>query len=185
MESIIPNIIHNPDRLDRLTILKKELENQGIEHYRLWDSIHDETSVVKGINLAHKQIVQFAKDEGLEEVLIWEDDIKFYSNKGFEYYLKNKPTDYDIYLGGIFLGEIKEGKVDRFTALHCYIVHNRFYDTFLNTPDNIHLDAALADVGKYVVCEPMVCAQHNGYSQNSNNYCNFDVILSQRTWYNA
>ena len=65
-----------------------------------------------------------------------EDDVYFPAQDGFEYFLKNKPDDFDIYLGGIYLGSDKVKEMNqrirhRFSGLHCYIVHERFYDTFL------------------------------------------------------
>lgn len=177
-----PNIIHNRAKNERYIILMNELATQGIVDYEIWDAVHDVT-VIKSINLAHKQIVKWAKENNQPSVLIFEDDIKFTDTTAFEYYLRNIPEDYDIYLGGYFLGEVKDVLLHEFTALHCYMVHERFYDIFLGTKDDIHLDQALAGLGKYVPCQPIVAIQHNGWSDNARQYCNFDRIFQSKILY--
>lgn len=177
---MIPNILHREERTDRIPRLMQELESQNITDYRFWDGIHDRRSVEAGVNQAHKQIVRWAKEIGLSKVLIFEDDIKFCDEGAFKYYLQNEPLDYDLYMGGIFLGQIKDGIAERFTAMHCYMVHERFYDTFLSTPNDIHIDHSLAGLGKYVVCEPFIAIQYNGHSDNAGGYRNYDVIFENR-----
>ena len=177
---MIPNIIHKTERTERKENLLRELKEQGIESYNIWEGVYSPNSTMEGINLAHKQIVEWAKNERLEKVLIFEDDIKFTDKGAWKYFLNNEPKEYDIYLGGIYLGVINEGLVSAFTALHCYVVHSRFYDKFLSVKSDLHLDHALADGGKYIVCEPMIAVQYNGWSDNSAAVCNYDNIISQR-----
>ena len=143
------------------------------------------TSVKKGINLAHKQIVEYAKLKEWEDVLIMEDDIRFCGEGAFNYYLENKPKKFDIYLGGIYLGEIdEENKVKSFSGLHCYIVHSRFYDKFLSVPDDEHLDRILANMGEYYVSNPFTSIQYNGKSSQTKQEENYDNLLNGRILYN-
>lgn len=183
MAVVIPNIIHCSHHLERKKKLLKELATQGIESYNIWEGVYGKKSMVANINAAHKQIIQWAKDNGETKVLIFEDDIKFCDEGAFQYYLDNEPDDYDIYLGGIYLGQIKDRIVKQFTALHCYMVHERFYDTFLNAPDDRHIDHALTGAGKYVVCDPMIAVQYDGWSDNSQKYCNYQIILESKNLY--
>lgn len=176
------NIIHKDDRPERIEPLMKQLSEQGINHFRLWDGIHART-VVEGVNLAHKQIIQNAKDYGLEKVLVFEDDIEFFGKGAFDYYLKHEPDEYDIYLGGIYLGKIVNGVAMYFTAMHCYMVHSRFYNTFLSVPNDMHIDHALAGLGLYVVCDPFICRQSNGHSSNTGKYENYDILFNNRNIY--
>lgn len=173
------NIIHNKSQTQRYATLMQELEAQGINDYEIWAAVREST-VIKGINLAHKQIVRSAKENNEQAVLIFEDDIKFTDNGAFNYYISNIPKSYDIYLGGYFLGIETDGKLKEFTALHCYMVHERFYDTFLNTKDSIHLDQALSGLGEFIPCNPIVAIQHNGWSFNSRQHCNFDKLFENR-----
>jgi hypothetical protein len=182
---LIPNILHSPKRTDRIPVLEDELEMQGIDHYNTWHPIHAPT-IKESINISHKQIIQWAKDNYLPEVLIFEDDIKFLGEGAIDYYMEQKPKDYDLYLGGIYHGKIKEDNtVEKFTALHCYFVHQNFYNTFLSTNSHQHLDHALAGLGKYIVCNPMIAVQQNGYSDNEKSYQNYDQLIKNRNLYSS
>ena len=174
------HVIHNSDRADRKKVLLGEFEKQGIRNYVFFPSVHDVELVQKGINKAHKNIIQYAKENNLESVLIAEDDIQFFDEGAFDFYIKNKPDDYDIYLGGIYLGEIEYGITKRFTGMTLYMVHNKFYDTFLSTDEYEHIDISLAYLGKYVVCDPFVVRQHNGISDNEKKYMNYDFMFDYR-----
>jgi len=179
MENSI-NIIHLSVRVDRMKILENELEMQGIDNVNIWEGIYHPKSIMKSISLAHKQIIKWAKETGLKTVTVFEDDIKFTDKGAWDYYVDNEPLDYDIYLGGIYLGTIKNSIANSWTAAHCYTVHERFYDVFLKSDEDKHIDTALAGLGKYVVCEPMIAVQYNGVSNNTNQYCNFDSIINSR-----
>lgn len=179
------NIIHKSEQVERMNVLKKELEEQGIGNYNLWEGVYHPESVVTGINKAHKQIVEWAKENDLWEVIIMEDDVKFCGKGAFDYYLKNKPDDFDIYLGGIFLGVMNdENIVGRFTGMTCYCVLKRFYEKFLAVDEKEHIDIALSHLGKYVVCNPFIVTQHNGVSSNTTRYENYEAIFENRKLYN-
>lgn len=175
------NVIHLPHRVDRYETLKRELEEQKISSYKLWEGIVDANLTTKGISLAHKQIVRHARNKNLTEVLIAEDDIHFTAPRAFEFYLANKPEEFDIYLGGILQGNIENGNiVADFSGLTLYTIHHRFYDTFLSLPENKHIDRALRHQGKYVVCSPFVVTQHNGFSDNQKKHCEYDTFFHNR-----
>lgn len=181
---MIANIIHDNKRIDRFQILHKELTEQNIT-YAIWPAIKDispATSVMK----AHAQIVKWAKETNQPEVLIMEDDIRFCGPGSFDYYLSNKPTDFDLYLGGIYYGHIlPDNTVKKFSALHCYIIHERFYDTFLQAPIKKHLDTHLSELrGKYVVCNPLAAIQHNGFSDQIGKDVHYDHLLKPFKLYN-
>jgi hypothetical protein len=170
-------------RKQRLPKLLEELNRQGITDYEFWDAIYL-PSIKAGINAAHKQIVEYAKLAGWEEVCIAEDDLQFTNHKSWQYYLNNKPSDYDIYLSMVYIGDIKEDNtVDYFTGLTLYTVNSRFYDEFLDADPTSHLDIALSHAGKFVVCNPFVAKQHNGLSSNTGKLENYDKLLSNRQFY--
>lgn len=178
------HIIHLPHRKDRLEILKKELEIQNITDYRIWKGIINPQSACKGISQAHKQIIQFAKHENLSEILIAEDDIQFTSPSSFTFYLKNKPANYDIYLGGIIWGKLNEdNSVDDFSGTTLYLVKQKFYDTLLSLPEDKDYDRALAMKGRFFVCNPMVVIQHNGFSDNQKRYIDFGPYIRRTKLY--
>jgi hypothetical protein len=174
------NLIHG-NRSERLQTLKEQLRSNNVTDYEFWEGVY-RPSIKASINEAHKQIVMYAKIAGWKEVCIAEDDLIFTSPKSWEYFLDNKPKDYDLYLSMIYLGEPDENnEVKDFTGLTMYCVHERFYDTFLNTPYDDHLDRLLSKTeGKFVVCNPFVAKQTNGFSSNTGKMENYDQLLINR-----
>lgn len=181
---MILHIIHLPERQDRLVLLKAELEQQNIQNFRIWEGVRNIENPKKGISIAHKKIVQFARETQLPAVLIGEDDLKFTATGAFDFFLRNIPQNYDIYLAGIIYGKLKpDNSVDDFSGTMLYVLHQRFYDIFLSIPEDQHLDRALALKGKYIVCNPMAAIQHNGYSDNSKRYYNYEPYVRNRRLY--
>lgn len=156
------------NRSERVPRLMKEMETQGITDYELWDGIYKYDSAKKNINAAHRQIVEFAKLSEWECVAIGEDDIRFFAPGAWDYFLKNKPADFDLYLSSIYVGDIKEDNtVDYWCGFGLYICHSRFYDTFLSIDKDNHIDHALKGLGKVVVCNPFIAEQFDGWSSNT------------------
>lgn len=182
---MIPNIIHNPNREERLPRLQAEMQRQGIEEYNLWPAIVYNTSDrYRGVSHAHKQIVGWAEQEGLPEVLIMEDDVRFPAPNGYEHFLYNMPEDFDIYLGGVYGGEIlKDGLMEKFTALHCYIIRQQFYQTFLDASESEDIDHALAGLGVYYVCFPFAAIQYDGWSDTQYQIMDYSSLLDGRLIY--
>ena len=159
-------IIHNYARIDRAILLQKEMLDQGIS-WRVWPAIMNPTVSFVGVCQAHKQIVRWANQEGLKEVCIGEDDLHFFAPGAWDFFLQNKPEDFDLYLGGVFYGHLDEENVVKdWCGMTLYIVNERFYDTFLGLNEWNNLDRELAFKGRYVVCNPFVVTQHGGYSDN-------------------
>jgi hypothetical protein len=184
-DQIIPtvNIINLPHRMDRLLLCKQELASQNITDYKIWPGIIDPVKVFRGISQAHKQIVSFAKDNGLPEVLIGEDDLMFTCARSFEYFMENKPSDYDVYLASIYNGQLNEDNTVRDLAgFTFYMVHSRFYDTFLSLSENDHIDRSLRLYkGRYVVCNPFIAIQRDGFSDNKRKICNYRSYMKNRS----
>lgn len=173
------------NRAERIPRLHTELQTQGITDYEFWPGIFV-PSIKKSINLAHKQIVEYASVAGWDEVCIAEDDIKFSSPGAWDYFLKQKPKDFDIYLGGIFLGyPDKNWLLKEFTGMTCYIVAKRFYDTFLSIPEDEHIDHALKGLGVYKVCEPFVVTQWDGFSGNTGKIETYVDLQKTRNFYSG
>jgi GT2 family glycosyltransferase len=178
------NIIHLPHRTDRLKILKKELQSNNISDYQLWPGILNKFNTHTGISQAHKQIVKYASEKGLKNILIAEDDLRFTSPNSFQYFQNSIPKEYDLFLASVYHGQLSnENLVSRFSGLTFYSVNHHFYAKFLDLPENVHLDIALSGLGKYVVCNPFTVIQHNGYSDNSKQNCNYDIYMRNRKLY--
>jgi hypothetical protein len=180
------HIISNPKIISRVTKLHEELERQKITDFKLWPSIQVPHKPARfGISLAHKAIIEWALIEGLEKVMVFEDDIRFPAEDGFQYYLANEPKDdYDLYLGGVYRGDINEqGITKRFTGMHHYTIHERFYTAFLGVDENLDIDGAMSGLGKFYVCNPFASIQHNGFSQNCNGNMDYTHLLKGRKIY--
>lgn len=182
---IIPNIILNKERIFLVEQLHNEMKRQGIVEYKLWPSIHISNKPKRtGISKAHKQIVEWAILEGIEEVCIMESDIWFPASDGWKYFLEHKPqTPYDLYLGGITRGDIKDGKTKRYTGQFCYFIHERFYTTFLSANENLDIDGAMSGKGEFYVCEPFACFCYPGWSDNANGVMDYNHLLVGREIY--
>lgn len=174
------NLLHREDRRSRATRQAKE---QGFE-IRFWPGIINKHSLHTGICQAHKQIVQYAKEEKLSSVTIMEDDTRFFGPGAFKHYIKHRPIAYDIYLGMIYVGKIEKNVViEGWSGMTLYTVHQRFYDKFLSIPDDSQIDQRLGEmcrIYKFVVCNPFVCEQDGSYSDHKMSSCDYSSLLKGR-----
>lgn len=177
-EPMLLHIIHLKNRKDRIQLLEKQIVEQSIVNYKLWEGVLEENPKKAK---AHKQIIEWAKKENIDSIMIAEDDIKFTSSGAFNYFIENEPKEYDLYLGGIMYGKINhDNTVNDFSGLTLYKIRNNFYDTFLSLPEEKDIDRTLINKGKFVVCYPFVVTQYNGYSDNQKKYQNYDIYLQNR-----
>lgn len=168
---MIINIIHLPNdpkyphREEREKSVIEQMEMEGCE-YKFWPGIVCDPRK-QGINKAHRQIVQWAKDTNQKSVTIAEDDLLFYASGAWQYYVDNMPEDFDIYLSSYYFGKAKEDNtVDSFSGLTLYTIHGRYFDKYLTIPEHIHIDTGVSLIGgKFVVCPKFVTKQMNGYSE--------------------
>lgn len=166
------NVILDRRHSEREAEMLLEFEAQGITEYKFWDCIIL-PSVVQSINASHKMIVQDAKDNGLSEVCIFEDDCYFRKKDGWNYFVKNKPESFDVYVGGCYLVDNRNKyeaplvKVNEWVGNHCIIVHSKYYDTFLSLPHDQHIDTINAGKGDFYLCFPYPALQRAGMSANA------------------
>ena len=182
------NIIHDDRRPEKMPLLLEELSKQGITNYKIWPPVEDSNSVIRSINLSHKQIIQDAKDRGLDEVCVAEDDVFFTAPNAYQRFLDKKPVFFNLYLGGCYT-PIKHGWDEApysYTlnpvGLHFYICHSRYYETFLSTDENMHIDTAQSSIG-IKVCYPMVALQRPGFSANNRGHADYNSILKPEDIY--
>lgn len=176
---MILNIIQDFRRPEKLGPLEQEMLRQGIS-YRLWDAIIL-PDVVASINASHKAIVRYAKETGLPEVAIAEDDVCFPAPDGWLYWLERMPLDFDIYAAGTY-GGVENFAPKSNVGAHCYIVHERYYDRFLAVPDHAHIDLA-QDGADIEVVYPMAAIQRPGWSANNQKWSDYNSVLSDKDVY--
>jgi hypothetical protein len=136
---------------------------------------------IQAISLSHKKIVKYAKDNKLPEICIAEDDILFTSLNSYKYFLDNKPDDFDIYLGGYYTGiPLPDKTLYSFSGLHIYCIRESFYEKFLSVTTLRNIDQAIAGMGLFKFCEPLVAKQRNGYSFHRKKIVDDDHFLEDR-----
>lgn len=158
-----------------------ELETQGINDYEFWPGVYKYDSAKENINAAHKQIVEYAKVAGFESVAIAEDDIKFFAPGAWDYFIKNTPTDYDLYMSSVYVGDIaQDNTVSDFCGFGLYIVHSHFYDKFLSADKYDHIDRAMKGLGRFIVCDPFIAGQWDGFSSNTGKEETYGNLMNGR-----
>lgn len=186
---IIPTLLYDDRNSELFKIVVDEMHRQGIEQYKFQSPIIC-NSIVKSINISQKAIVQKAKERGDKECCILEDDIWFPADDGWQYFLKNKPEDYDIYIGGSYLQDNRieyispVTKVSEYVGNHCIIIHEKYYDKFLSVDDNLHIDTAQKGLGDFYLCYPMPALQRAGKSANNGfQEVNYNSVLKEEAIY--
>lgn len=184
MPQLCLQIIHLPHRTDRRELLQKEMQRQHVTNFRIWEGIRDPECSHRGISRAHKQIIAWAVAKQLPHVLIAEDDILFSAPGALDYFLTKVPADFDLYLGGIIWGNIqRDNTVDDFSGTTLYLVNERFYPTLLRLPEDIDYDRAMAGLGKFIVCQPMIVSQQSGYSDHYERAVTFSPMADPEKWF--
>jgi len=193
LEEIKAYCIHLPKRIDREGNMYKELNYFVPNQYTIIDG--EEHPIGKiGVSRSFKKVITEAKKLKLPYVLIFEDDVKFTSDKsreGFQKALDNLPPNWDILLGGIYADNnlydfnyyIK--RVDLFSALHCVLIRDTMYDKILEHKEDMYktidLDlyiSRLPNVNKFLVY-PMIAIQYIGESDTVNKTVNYSNLLEK------
>lgn len=190
-ETFAPDTPQYKEALFREGNIQQVVKEQGITDFKIWDGIITPQTPFLGINLAFKSIVQDAKERGLKECLVAEDDILFKSKRGLQYYLDNMPEDYDLYMGSAYRCLINpQNKIEfGFSGLTMIMINERFYDVFLSMKFMNNLDRELGRFAwkyKYIVCNPFVCHQHANFSLHRGEAIgSYDDLLEGRKLYNG
>lgn len=172
IEHNIINVINLEHRDLRLQQFHEESIVQGFG-YRTWPGIIIKGNNRHAINLAHRQIVQYAQDHNLKYVAIAEDDCRFFAPGAWKYFMEKMPDDFDIYFSMYYAADsVSENRITGlFSGMTMYIVHKRFYETFLSLPNNVHIDREMlgpvADQYKFIFCDQVVCEQDGSQSDNT------------------
>lgn len=165
---------------DRYASITQQLIHQNIANYKIWDGLEDKYNVCRAINKSHKQIIKWAKDNSMPNICILEDDCVFTSLGAFDFFMKNKPIEFDMYLGSLSSGKPDEkGVVKWFRGMTLYMVNGCFYDIFLSVKDDENIDAALSNKGNYIVCPEAVCYQKDGYSYHKKEMKQYSKLSNQ------
>ena len=164
------NVINLQRRPDRKLSIIQHFDKLNLL-YKFWDG-YDDRSILgfKNVPQSHKSVVRDAKNKNLELVAIAEDDTRFSHQNSMDVFLKKAPKDFDLYFGMIYSGNIQDDRITHgFSGMQFYVIHSRFYDTFLSADPNKHIDTWLGErchEYQYYVCDPFICYGESGYSDN-------------------
>ena len=179
-------VIYNSYRPEKYDLFMDELKRQGIDNFEIFFCEQNQNhNMVERISESFKTVIREAKERGDEEITIFEDDVMFPNENAWNYFMQHKPDYYDIYIGGSYMIDNRINykppivKVPNYIGNHCIIVHERYYDTWLNTNSLEHCDGVHKD-GDFFLCFPMVALQRPGYSENHSNATNQIVNYNPR-----
>lgn len=184
-------------RSDRKEHMDRELNKHGIYDYvKRYNAVVATGDTLRHSYIAsgtsHRNIVQDAKDKGLEAVLILEDDIFFKDGveQQLETSVKNlfQRDDWDLYYisANIFDNPISLVAdnlmyISMCYCIHAYAVHQRAYDRVLayDPVNDDPFDKWLNEnnfrkFGGY----PLICSQIDGVSDNVGGYIGYDEIFT-------
>lgn len=188
-------VINLPHRTERL---RKTLENLSV----FFSEIKPEIFLCNGVVLentthavreAHKNAVRMAATAGERQALIFEDDILF-RDGSFEYFktlMQNLPDDFDVVLFGIYSGQIYEtenlffDKVNKFSGLQMYLVHERAYDKILSYTGGQPIDHWIGLNLNCYISKKHFSYQSDGWSDNAKTMTNYnsDVLPNFKEYF--
>jgi len=171
---IKPTVIYD-ERRDAFFI--DEMASQGIGLYDIFPAITDRATVTASINASHKAIVEIAMYRKEEVCVIMEDDVLFTREGAWERFLEEMPGDFDLWLGGCY-SPVVNGITKIPVGFHCYAIHESYYETFLSTSKDGHIDSSQVG-GLYKVCYPMIALQRPGYSFNNKHVVDYNSVLKE------
>lgn len=154
--------INLAQRTDRRELFEKRTAKLGINATRfeaivpqpeyvqmLYEGHEDNTRAQKiGCTLSHQGIIRLAKEKGLKNVLIFEDDCLFLEGFNDKLSLSVRELEgfeWDLFYGGgepnNYMHQVSENlymmkNSGGMYATHCYAVHERFYETVLSYEAN-------------------------------------------------
>jgi len=197
LEDLEGYCIHLANRKDREENMYKELDYFIPNQYNIINGVIEPIGKI-GVSKSFKNVISSAQFKGLEQVLVFEDDVRFTSDKSrerFQMAMDTLPDDWDILLGGVYYcDELQDcnkymKKVNKFSALHCVLFRNTVYNKILkheiNGQKTVHIDKYLSDFSNtkeklnIYVAYPMIAIQYEGKSNTANRVVDYKNLLSK------
>lgn len=187
-------VIHNIHNTQRKESLIQEMSHQGLKlrkDYVLVQAEMHRGKACTGISRSHKKCIRAAKERNMPYAIIIEDDIMFLHPESlikFQKYRSELPDDWQIYLGGIYDGtpvpisDCIATVSDKISGLHMYMVHQEFYDTFLQADEAANLDWWISTQAKakMYLAYPMLALQHEFYSDNAKKVLHYNYAINKK-----
>lgn len=171
------NLDERPDRWEQVL---NEFKKVGIENVERFSAVKHEKGAI-GCRESHLNIIKKAKEEKLNNVLIFEDDV-FFIDDNIKFISKTledlKNIDWDLfYLGATvdpnvgFMNKITDNifKTNFAYTTHAYAINSKIFDKILDqAPYHPIIDVFycrnIVPMGKSFIMNPMVAIQQEGYS---------------------
>lgn len=185
LTTYIINLQHREDRRQHII---SELTKLEISNFQIIDGIQRDIPW-QGCSESHIKCIQLAKENKLPYVLILEDDVVFTDNT-IEI-LNNaiaeiQTLDWDM----LFLGANLQNtatpvsptllKLQGAYTTHAYIVHERFYDTILNSELDFEIDicySKLMATHNIYMCNPMIAYQLPSHSDIQSGVRDYNSLM--------
>ena len=183
------NILHLKRRQDRYDNLMKQLASNNITHYTIWEGYDEPKNVKQAISKGHRHIIGLAREQGLKNCIIAEDDVCFTHPNSYQYFLDQTPDDYDLFFGLVYSGNVNEENrvmTGMSGIMTLYNINSRFYDFFLDQPNDQHIDRWFGNFChqyKFYVVPKYCVYQLGGYSDNLKRKMWYDVYLDGKELY--
>lgn len=147
-------------RVDRKLEIESELDKIGLK-YKRFNAIKNNNGVI-GCSKSHLELIKYARDNKLKNILIFEDDFQFIisKNKFWENinYFINKCVDYDVLLLGS--NTIKSNNYDDkllkiIDAQTCsgYLVNEKIFDKLIKVWEQGLINLEKTNINQLFICD--------------------------------
>ena len=183
-------VINTAKREDRRQLFESMLKRADIGVVKRFEAIVDLKDGAWGCAQSHLAIVRLAKEQGLENVLIFEDDAQFVDS--FSKQIEPSLTELSLldwnffYLGGRLMSQAKRigsnlARIGMVYTTHAYAIKHTIYDEILKYDHkrDIAIDVHYANLtcrNSSYACLPMVAYQRPGYSDLLKGWCNYKSL---------
>ncbi|GEM65672.1 hypothetical protein SF1_36540 [Sphingobacterium faecium NBRC 15299] len=178
MNTKIPTFIINLEkRYDRRIHIQNEFEKRNEFDFRIVSATQHNIGAI-GLWKTMRNIIEQAKMENYDYILICEDDHQFTDNYNESLFIKTihdaNKLQADLLLGGVsyFEDAVELDKglfwLNKFTGTQFFIIYKRFFDIFLNITlnDDDNIDLKINEISDQIYClYPFISIQKEfGYS---------------------
>lgn len=184
-------VINTAKREDRRQSFESMLLRANIGVVKRFEAIVDIKDSAYGCAQSHLAIIRIAKERGLENILIFEDDAQFVESfsKQIEPALTElAQLDWNFfYLGGRMISPAKRissnlARVGMVYTTHAYAVNHTMYDEILkyNHSRDTAIDVYYANLTCHnpsYACLPISVYQRPGYSDLIKGWCNYKKLF--------
>lgn len=185
-------VIYDSRRPEKEPLFKEQLKWQNIDYEIYYVEVNPKKQPVENISESFKSVIIEAKLHNEKEICIIEDDIFFTHTDSWSFFLENKPTSFDVYIGGTYLLDKDWDysksliKVPEWVGNHCIIINERYYDIWLSSDSSQHCDNAQKEQGEFYVCNPFIALQRAGlWSANNRAPQNYNSKLPVKLIFNG